>query len=170
MSISLRVALAGEDAQQPKEEEKSIVMQGPLAEIYRKALNVAYANEDPVTGQPTMESQAQDAQYAKLLSEALMREEERGLAPLTIYGVSRVDATMDNLQEVAQNAIGRTSEEIFVLVSDYTQSGPNGEVGESAEEYIPVAVAMESMVRAVGGHVVHSLEELKTLCQAGFSK
>jgi hypothetical protein len=168
MALSLRVALAGENPQQAENEEPTVVMTGPLAEIFRKALNVAYANDDPVTGQPTLESQAQDAQIAQLLREALLKEEERDLAPLTVYGVSRVDATMDNLQEVAQQAIGRPSDEIFVLVSDYTQPGPNGESGGGSEEYLPIAVAMESMVKGLGGHVVHSLEDLKTLCKAGF--
>ena len=169
MTLNLRVALAGENAQQPEnEEEASVVMQGPLAEIYRKALNVAYANNDPITGQPTMESQAQDAQIAQLLADALLKEEERDLAPLTVYGVSRVDATMDDLQEVAQQAIGQNEDEIFILVSDYTQPGPNGEVGGGEEQYLPIAVAMESMVKGLGGHVVHSLEDLKTLCQKGF--
>jgi hypothetical protein len=165
----LRIALLGENAQEPSD-ETSIVMQGPLAEIYRKALNVAYANEDPLSGKPSMESQAQDQQYADLIANALLREEETHLGPLTVYGVSRVDATPDDLVEVAQTATGVEAPESFILVSDYTQPGPNGEVGAGGEMLYPVSAAMESMVLALGGHVVHSLEELKTLCIKGLKK
>lgn len=167
--LNIRVALAG-DAPEQSEDEPTVVMNGPLAEIFRKALNIQYANPDPITGQPVMESQAQDAQIAKLVANALLLSEERDLAPLTIYGVSRQDATREDLVEVAQTIAPDNQEEIFVLVTDMTQPGPNGEVGGGSEQYSPVTMAMEAMVKASGGYVVHSLEELKVLCKAGFSR
>lgn len=165
MAKLLRVALLGD--KDPNDNEPMVEMQGPLAEVFRKALNVAYANPDPITNKPVLESQAQDAQIAKMVADALQIEEDRGLQPITVYGVSRTDATGEDLVAVAQNIAPDNQDGIFVLVTDMTQPGPNGEVGGGGESAI--SLAMESMVQALGGHVVHSLEELKTLCKKGFA-
>lgn len=169
MSINLRVALLGADAQeQPDEDKTSIVMQGPLAEIYRKALNIAYANEDPVSGKPALETQAQDAEYARIIANTLMKEEETHMGPLTVYGVSKQSPTAEDVTAVAAQTIeGGPDADRFILVSDATQPGPNGVVGETTERFEHLTNAMESMVLATGGHVVHSLEELGQLIKSG---
>lgn len=168
MSINLRVALLGADAQEQPEEETSIVMQGPLAEIYRKALNVAYANDDPVSGKPALETQAQDAEYARIIADALFNEVEMHLGPLTVYGVSKNQPSEDDVVKVAAATVeGGPDAERFILVTDATQPGPNGDAGGVEERYELLTNAMESMVLATGGHVVHSLEELKSLVSSG---
>jgi len=74
MNKTLRIAFLGMTEQEVKEqdtqdidEERSqedqptIVMTGPLSEIYTKALSVVYAKKDTVTNQVNFESQANDA-------------------------------------------------------------------------------------------------------------
>ena len=77
MNKILRIALCGlndEEIKQSEEEKKKdleaqdkepeqtmITMSGPLGEVYTKALSVLFAKKDSVTGEITMESQANDA-------------------------------------------------------------------------------------------------------------
>lgn len=168
MSINLRVALLGETAQEQPDDATSIVMQGPLAEIYRKALNIEYAKDDPLTGKPALETQAQDAEYAKIIADTLLKEEETHLGPLTVYGVAKASPTPDDVQNVTQATMaGGEDSDRFILVTDVTEPGSNGDTGAFTERYEYLSNAMESMVLGAGGHVVHSLEELRGLLKSG---
>jgi hypothetical protein len=70
MNKTLRIAFLGmtedevktQEPEEVKEEDQpTIVMTGPLSEIYTKALSVVYAKKDTVTNEIVFESQANDA-------------------------------------------------------------------------------------------------------------
>lgn len=161
MATMLRLALENEEA---GDEEKTVVMQGPLADVYKKALDIAYAKPDPVTGEPAIatESQAIDAMVAKALAEAISKQQE-GDTPrrLTVYGVSKIKVGQSDIVNVAKTfADENTNPDDFFVVIDATTPSVNGSVGGETQEYIEYGPVLESMVLKMGGKLFHSLEEL----------
>lgn len=157
--LSLRTALEGDAPETPVD---AVVMTGPLAEIYRNALDIAYAKPDPITGEPKVatESQAIDAMIAKQLADAITKSQDDSPGKqFTVYGVSKVSATDEDVVAVAKQLSQSENPDEFILVVDSTVPGPNGETG-GTREYLESVATMESMVHAYGGRVRRSLEEI----------
>lgn len=120
-------------------EEPTLVMKGPLAEIYSQALNVAYAKADPLTGETGigLETQANDSLTAQA---ALLQEadaENAVPATVTIFGASRSDLTPETVVDLTQ-AIGERPSETgvadFYLILDATRPGPNSDLSGAPQE------------------------------------
>lgn len=162
MRLSLRSALEGvtEGDANGDGQPDSVVMTGPLAEVYRNALNIAYAKPDPITGKPAVatESQAIDAMVARAVAEAVAKNTE-GPDNLTIYGVSKVEANDEDVVAVAKQLATSEKPDEFVLVVDATVPGANGAVGGESQ-YMDSVATLESLVKQYGGKVFASLEEL----------
>lgn len=161
----LRRAL--EDANSSDDNEQTIVMKGPLADVYTKALDVAYAKDNPDAQQPepeavaAMESQQMDVAIMQKLQAALAA----GSAPptdnfQTVYGVSRDELNDDVVVDVTSELAEQPENSEFVLVVDATTPGANGE-GASApvERLEEISAALECMVMAHGGKVYSSLKD-----------
>lgn len=163
------------ESDKPAEDPKTVVMQGPLAEIYRKALDVAYAKKDSVTGEATVgqadgiatESQANDAMMLSHLRDMLgnhdqalsanEREEDgEPSAVLTIYGVSDAQVEDQDVVNVTQQLARCSGQDDFVLILDAT-SRNDGNTNTSGRERL---VALEAMTQAHGRRVYRSLEQL----------
>lgn len=168
-------AAASESTKQP-----SIVMTGPLAEIYRKALDVAYAKKDTITGEDTVgqedgvtavdavatESQANDAltlahmRHMLAVTADAEETEENGepSALLTVYGVSDGEVSEDIVVDLTRHLAGKPNDRDFVLILDSSQM-ENGNANSGVEEkFVRLGQALESMVLAHKGHVYRSLQ------------
>lgn len=165
----LRHAL--EEDSNKEDGEKTIVMQGPLSQVYTDALAVAYAKKDPVTGTFGMESQAMDMANLAKLASMVVAPETVPEPDTLVYGVSPVDLT----PEEVVNITGKMAESVdgdpyddnrFVLIIDGTsQDGSAGDVGSSVQaRYVDLSAGLESIASGFGIKVYHSLTEYaKTL-------
>lgn len=167
----LRLALEEENQQ----EDKTIVMKGPLAEVYTKALDVAYAKPDTVTNEVALESmttlgfkvsletQQMDMNTVHKLVEMLSPDEEEGSDEMTVYGVGKDDITPEIVVEIGQelaDAKKDNNTNDFILVVD----GASTPDGSTEQRYIDLPAALESMVTNFGGRVFHNLADFaKTL-------
>ena len=107
-----------------KPEEKTIVMQGSLSTIFSKALNIAYAKKDPLTGEPAVESQAMDyyaaakaVAGAPATNPAQAVADDQNLIDVYTNPVQlKCDGTREEIIQVVQelNAHGTPSEFVFV--------------------------------------------------------
>lgn len=168
MTITRMLRRAMEDRDDAADSEKTVVMKGPLAEIFTKALNVAYAKPDPVTGEVKMESQEQDAKVlqAKMSAMAALvvdkppEESTTNAGGVTLYGVPRDQISDDDIVAVTQDlANTRPENGRFILIVDGTKGGTADTDLISNPEMVRMESAMESLVKAHGGRVFHSLEE-----------
>jgi hypothetical protein len=162
MKSMLAQALEGEAVVQAvSPDEQTIMMKGPLAEIYTRALDIAYAKPDPLTGESVMESQQMDVAMLQKLATSLS-----GVAPMptnnfqTVYGVSRdaVDKTVVvNITKEITNPenVGRD----FFLIIDGTQPGANSDVSSAPVETMRMIDALECLVESHGGKVFTSLQQ-----------
>lgn len=158
----LQRALEGMDDSQDDTMNQTVVMKGPLAEVMTKALNVAYAKPDPVTGEPAMESQAQEVTLIQqMINQAAGNEPmDHGLK---IYGVSQDDFNQQVLTEITTDMANEINEEKpadYVVIVDGTRPGENSEnAGVPQETVVKLESAMESITNALGGKFYRSLEE-----------
>lgn len=155
----LRHALESE--QDP--EEKTVVMKGPLSEVYTNALAIAYAKEDPVTGKPSLESQEMDVAYLKKLAEQVVPQDEQTDQSETIYGVNVAELDAQEVVNVTQQMTDYTTKnntDDFVLIIDGTQPGSGGDTGGEIEpRVLNLSQGLESFAAAIGIKVFHSLTE-----------
>lgn len=155
----------------------TIVMKGPLAEIYRKALDVALAKKDSTTAEATVgqeegiatESQANDAIMAAHAARQLQDEDEDedGDQPLpapavmTVYGVSSQDITDEVVVDVTAQLAKRSQDREFLLYIDATEPSVNSPVVSAPQERMRVLEsALESMVLASGGYAYRDFQKL----------
>lgn len=190
----LRMALEGETIEMSKRpEEPTIVMSGPLSEIFTKALDVAYAKADPVSGTAgiAQESQAQDVTVMQKIVESINNNSQQALQPpeagdgqfekgfaapasgadIQVYGVAKADITDADVVDVADalmNEDTETKPKDFVVIVDSTLPGANG-VGSAPQEEIEyLSEAMESLTHKLGGRFYHSFEEfVEAQCNPG---
>jgi hypothetical protein len=167
----LRRALEDNESSGQDGAEQTIVMKGPLAEVYTNALNVAYAKDNPnAETQPTeeqvaaMESQQMDVEVMQKLYAAVA---DNNAPPTnnfqTVYGVSRdevsEDVVVDVTKELAQLSAQQDEAE-FILIVDATQPSTNGEQHSNPVERVEqLGAALETIVEAHGGRVFHSLKD-----------
>lgn len=150
-------------------EDRTIVMRGPLADIYTQALNVAYAKEDPQANDiqeptATLESQQMDAHVLQKLSAAISHD---NVPPTdnfdTVYGVSRNEMTeqtvVDVTTELAGKGSGPSTPDFYLIIDAMNLGEGGGAPGESTEKIEQIGQALECLVSAHGGKVFHSLQE-----------
>jgi hypothetical protein len=166
-SLKRTVKRALEEIDDAADAEKTIVMKGPLAEIYTKALNIVYAKPDPVTNEVKMESQEQDqaTEFAAMKQMASMLQtdtvvSDNEVATVSVYGVAKDDVSDQDVvavtQELANPAQGAGR---FVLVIDSTQNSPSDTDMNEQEHIVSLESTLTNMVLAHGGRVYTSLEE-----------
>lgn len=168
MTITRMLRRAMEDRDDAADSEKTVVMKGPLAEVFTKALNIAYAKPDPVTDDVKMESQEQDASVLQSKMKAMAAlvinkpptEAMTNAGGVTLYGVANGEATDDDIVAITQDlANTRPENGRFILIVDGSQGSTSDTDLKSNPEMVRMESAMESMVKAHGGRVFHSLEE-----------
>jgi hypothetical protein len=178
MSKSMfRMALEGETVEMTsRPNEPTIVMSGPLSEIFTKALDVAYAKADPVSGTAgiAQESQAQDVTVMQKIVESINNNsqqatqavDEPGVDPRTgadlqVYGVAKADITSDDVVDVADALMNEDEDarpKEFIVVVDSTIPGANGPGSAQSEEVEYLTEAMESLTKRLGGKFYRSFE------------
>ena len=171
MKRLLRRALEDASSSSQDDTEQTIVMKGSLSEVYTKALDVAYAKEDPAAEQPSdedvavMESQQMDVAVMKSLAAAMADTDAPPTSNFqTVFGVSRDDVTDEVLveitQELAQHSAAAVPNSEFVLIIDGTTPGPNGATSSApVENIVQLETALEAMVVAHKGKVFRSLKD-----------
>jgi hypothetical protein len=182
MSKSMfRMALEGETVEMTsRPNEPTIVMSGPLSEIFTKALDVAYAKE-PSQGEGVVatESQAQDVTVMQKIVESISNNQQQSVQPvsevngeigapgaegadLQVYGVAKADITDADVVDVADALMNEDSEsrpKEFVVVVDGTLPSVNGLGGAPKEEVEYLSEAMEALTKRLGGKFYRSFEE-----------
>ncbi|BDD79541.1 hypothetical protein [Burkholderia phage FLC9] len=175
MSKSMfRMALEGEQIQEMRRpNEPTIVMSGPLSEIFTKALDVAYAKA-PAEGQGVVatESQAQDVTIMQKIVESINNNATQATEPvstdsgsgadLQVYGVAKQDIQDSDVVDVADalmNEDVETKPKEFVVVVDSTLPGANGAGSAPQEEVEYLSEAMEALTKRLGGKFYRSFEE-----------
>lgn len=159
----LRAALESEEEEQPG--EQSIVMKGPLAEIYTNALNVAYAKDDPlevVEQTAALESAAIDVMMAQQLAKAMSTDEDSSPTDAfqTVYGVSKDAVSDEIIVDVTSELASPERNGEFALIIDGTQPGDNSTGTSLPEErMVELSAVLEGLVEAHGGKVYRSLKE-----------
>ena len=176
MSRLMRMAFEEES----QAETPTIVMQGPLADVYRQALDTALAKTDPTSLTPEQlestpgvatESMANDFFLAQHLASQKGEDPDEGShksAPqalaegnTTIYGVSAATADDQTVVDLTRALAQHKPERDFFLVIDATQPGPNSEVVNPGQEvYKDLTATLEGMTRAHGGKTFKNLGEL----------
>lgn len=155
-----------------KEEEKPIVVNGPLSEVYTQALNQIYASTDPVTGESKMlntstESQANDNHFLNQVVKVLTQQDPEYTldVPKTYIWATRLDLiTPDSMDELIVNVDEFEHDEDavrYVLVNDSTTDGGVKEV--SIGDHIAnsrVIESMEAFVLSKGGIVTNTLVDV----------
>lgn len=187
MSKSMfRMALEGEQIETSRRpNEPTIVMSGPLSEIFTKALDVAYAKA-PSEGERVVatESQAQDVTIMQKIVESINNNAEQTAQPITsstveggaemgasfpgsgadlqVYGVAKQDIQDSDVVDVADalmNEDEETKPKEFVVVVDSTLPGANGAGSAPQEEVEYLSEAMEALTKRLGGKFYRSFEE-----------
>lgn len=168
----LRRALATEDieAEANTETGGTVLMKGPLSEVFTKALDIAYANDKVENGEDValeslsknerlvrrikMESQQMDVAIMQKLSNALNGNDTQNVQ--TVYGVSKDDVTDETIVDVTTELANVTEEGDFILVIDAVG---NGEGSTPTEKVVELTNALECMVTAHGFNVFHSFSD-----------
>lgn len=178
MNRLFRKTLALENDEAITETEPTIVMKGPLSDVYTQALDIAYAKEDPTGASevtpPTdpmpevggvvaaLESQQIDVAMMQKLANAMISGDNAPTNNVqTVYGVSQNDLNEDKVVEVTQEVAGQPENAPdFILIVDGTQPGANSESASAPTERLELlSTAIESIVLANGGKVFHSFPE-----------
>lgn len=146
---------------------KTVVMDGPLSEVYTQALNIAYSKIDPVTGEPaiaaSLESQQQDMAYLEELAKALAPATPVTTSSTTVYGVTPTQLDTQEVVKITQDMADAAKEnrtEDYVLIIDGTQDGAAGDTGSGIEQrYVDLSKGLESIADGLGIKVYKSLTE-----------
>jgi len=146
------LARALEAIEAPVPEEQTVVMMGPLSAIYAKALDIAYAKQDPA-----MESQQMDVAIMQKLAAAMSPNSAPTSNFQTVYGVSRNALTQDVVIDITQELAKNNGE--FYLIIDATQPGANGTMSAAPQETFKMIQALESLVASHGGKVFSNLQD-----------
>jgi hypothetical protein len=190
----------------PATEDTTVVMKGPLADVYSEALLKTQDKSAPAEGVPAegdpnstepkaevdttnlqpaagetqetveaaivsevgnivLESQAIDAAVASSLANSIADEAPQDNAGYeTLYAIDETQVTPDSVKDVTQIlAEADKPENVTVLIDDVVPD----EVLDSESPTVisnsgELAVALESMVTALGGNVVHSFKDYVT--------
>lgn len=162
----LRRAMENSDVSPNPDEQAAIIMNGPLADVYSKALQVVYDNENPLIKADedtaplvaTLESQQIDATIMQSLAKLLNPTDATPTDNYqTVFGVSKDDVNQETLVDVSQALVqqavdnGGADNNHFILIVDDT--------GSREESTSELQSALEAMVERCNGKVYHSLSE-----------
>jgi hypothetical protein len=146
--------------------EASVVMKGPLSQVFTEALNSAYAKTDPITGSAAMETAAQDTQYMQQLVKDLLPEADEDNAETVVYAVSPAQIDQQVVIDITKEAANQGSDDRrgrydFVVIIDGTQPGANSEGGSAPKERLAqfMETSLECIAECHGIKVYRSLEE-----------
>jgi len=126
-------------AEPDKVAEKTVVMQGSLSTIFSKALNIAYAKKDPLTGEPAVESQAIDYYAAAKASASATHSapsqsvaDDQNLVDVYTNPVQlKCDGTREEIVQVVQELSAHGTPSEFVFVSGAMKPTDDSPVGGS---------------------------------------
>lgn len=146
-------------------EGKTIAIDGPLSTIYFKALNIAYAKVDPVTGVPAIESQQQDYYYAAVTKKKL---EAENVVPLaedaininpsgTMLKASMSEEVIPVFKEIADTGAPIDFSIVYDTMTPTTQS-PVG-VGDNIKVVINEAVQPIALEDILGFTITMKLKK-----------
>ena len=177
-----------EDNSEAEQTDKTILMKGPLAEIYTNALDIAYA-KNPETGErvvdeagkPVMaeppeptatqdagniaqETEAIDVMMAQQLARAMAAQDAKPTDSFqTVYGVSKDNVDDDVVVDVTKEIVNQPENSEFILIMDGTQPSANGSNASVPQERMErmdmLTSALEAIVEVHGGKVYKSLKE-----------
>lgn len=120
-----------DEENQVEDEDKDIVMEGPLSEIIYRALNVAYSKQKDYA----LESQSQDATIIKSVAEQGQRETLTG-RDYVVYGVSRQHVRPEDIVEIKQiNKELKDPSRMLVVISQKGANGTNMDAHTPVQEY-----------------------------------
>lgn len=173
-------------------EEASIVMRGPLADAYTKALNLVYANDASAgtsepgeatpnapteTPVPEIDAAKQTLGLESLESDALIMRSmmarmafeppEKEKPRQTVYAVTQKDVTPQIVKEVVTElADSSDRQDEFILIIDGTQAGPNSQnVSEPTDTVKTLCASLEQLVVTMGGQSYHNFGEYARLAR-----
>lgn len=140
--------------------EKTILMKGPLAEVFTRALDIAYAKTDPESGE-ALESQQMDVAMMQKLASSMVNGEVPPTNNFqTVYGVSRDAVDQGTVVDITQELGARQNDRgDFFLIIDGTQPGDNSDVSSTPVETMRMISALECLMESHGGKVYSSLQE-----------
>jgi len=184
---STKVILNGqptEDVTAVDQDQRVVVMKGPLSQQYTDALNAVYAKEPNTNadGQQEnvgIESQQIDATLARRLSNTTNALKTEVVPPTstfqTVYGVGRDELTENTIVDITKDLAdgadrGDDAYSDYIVIIDATAPGANGSGATAPETRVKsigeLEAAIECLVAAHGGKVYHSLEEYKNSLEA----
>lgn len=143
-------------------QDQTIVMKGPLAEVFAQALDVAYAKDKPqdTPDQPAMETQAMDAEIARQIVSQLVQADAAPATASTVYGVSESSVQENDVVNVTKELASAENPEKFVLVIDGTAPTTRSAQDTAPVERVEILrTALECLVEAHGGKVYRSLPD-----------
>ena len=145
---------------QTNDEDKGIVIKGPLSDEFTDALNKEYAKEPEETG-AAMESAAIDTMMMQQLAKSMNIQNNSPTDSFqTVYGVSKDEVTQDTIVEVASELSAQQDTRDFILIIDGTTPGDNGDSNSAPIERLEILnSALECLVIAHGGKVYSSLTQ-----------
>jgi hypothetical protein len=152
MKSFLRRALENEKP----DEERPVVISGPLSDAITQALNTKYAKNQDGDNKVATESQAMDDHAMRQLAEMIAPATPEQTDAVRVYGVSRADIEDQDIVDITEELVNTPSDQRddFVVVLDGTGDGGSGE-GSEAEERI---MALEGLMKAFRCRVYPSLE------------
>lgn len=163
MNSLLARALESENVTTPDSTEKTIVIKGPLSDVYTKALSIAYAKTEPnpeATEVATESQQMDVVMFEKLAAQMKLNSDVPPTHHFqTVYGVSRDNVTQDVVVDITQEVVNQPERGDFYLIIDGTKPGANSETVSAPEETVRMIAAVECIVESYGGKVFSSLEE-----------
>jgi len=160
--------------------EKTVVMKGPLSEVYAQALNIAYANKpapsnegttgetappavDTVAPVVATESEAIDAALMEKLAQSMNTSDEPPTDNFqTVYGVAKDAVDEDTIIQVTTDlaTVAKDSNQNdYAIIIDGSVPGNNGDTGGETQRAIQLTSALESIAAANNIPVYRSLKE-----------
>lgn len=183
MSRIFRACLEDETSSSVPNEEAGVIMNGPLADVYAQALDIALAKDGATAEGASQQVQAvlesfkvvnqpglglETAQMDSALMQSMANivstagaDSAEASNATAVYAVAPGQVDEETVVQVTQAAADAyTKEGEFVLIVDATQPGGNSEgAGVPVERIEQLGAALEGLVTAMGGKVYHSLKE-----------
>lgn len=137
------------------EQAKTVVLNGPLSDVFASALQAAYARpESSEENQLATESQEMEMQALKKLAAAIILPAPGQEGGAQVYGVSETEVTPQDIVNVTTDLAGRDSQpDEYVVILNGT-----GEDEQLQPEMVNLGVALETIVSSYGGRFYRSLE------------
>ncbi|EKD22633.1 MAG: hypothetical protein ACD_84C00031G0004 [uncultured bacterium] len=144
-------------------EDQTVVMKGPLSEVFTQALDIAYAKETPAdidTDEPqtvaVLESQQMDVAVMRKLTEAMRNTDAENVQ--TVYAVSKDAVEEQTIVDVSSELVNKPEGNDFVLIVDAVGSGAIDPINQPTMRTVELTNALECLVTAHGGKIFTSLE------------